>query len=158
MAYYASKTTIDGRVVSIKDAEARQAITDLAADVVKSLNDIRDEFNTELERISGGSYIVDVTEDKTLVLDDYCTMQRVIADSLDEIITITIPSHYSVPFPVGNTEIEIAQYGQSGVVISGESGVIIRSMDDMTEIAGQYGIVTLKKIAENEWLLGGALA
>lgn len=151
----------ENQTLEVKDAAARQAIDELgraAGELTKNFNEFSEEVSKGFEDAFGGSSIVEVTENKTLAIEDYGACQKVIADSLDAVITITVPLHVNVPFPVGKTEIEIVQYGQSGVVIAGEAGVIIRSMDSMVEIAGQYGIVTLKKMGENDWLLGGALA
>lgn len=72
-------------------------------------------------------------------------------------VVITIPADADVAFPVG-TEIEIVQEGAGKVTISPASGVTLHSLEDMREIAGQYGVVALKKRAANDWRLAGALA
>ena len=68
--------------------------------------------------------------------------------------TVTIPAGV---FSIG-TEIEIAQLGAGEVAIAAASGVTVHSVDGMMALAGQYAIACLKKIAANEWLLGGGLA
>lgn len=104
-----------------------------------------------------GSPIVEVTESKTLGLSDVGTCQEVTADSPDTLITITIPAQSAVEWPE-RTEIEIMLTGESSVVIAAADGVTVNSMDDMREIAGKHGSVTLKRMAQDRWNLGGALA
>lgn len=99
--------------------------------------------------------IVDVAGSKTLVLSDQGTIQRVTASAS---ATITIPSHADVEFPV-ETQIEIIQYGTGAVTITGASGVTLRAMGSPSpiKIFAQYGFAALTKIANNEWLVTGAL-
>ena len=93
------------------------------------------------------------TADYTLVLADAGKM--IMVNSSNDCL-VTIPANSSVAFPVG-TEIEIAKLGTGAVTIDASSGVTIDSLDSMTDIAGQYATVAIKKIATNEWLLVGAL-
>lgn len=97
--------------------------------------------------------IVSVTTNKTLALTDAGTLQRVNSSSA---LTITIPSNASVAFPVG-AEVEILRYGSGDVTISPGSNVTIRCAETSRRIAKQYGGVSLKKLAANEWLLMGNL-
>lgn len=93
------------------------------------------------------------TADYTLVLADAGKM--IMVNSSNDCL-VTIPANSSVAFPIG-TEIEIAKLGTGAVTIDASSGVTIDSLDSMTDIAGQYATVAIKKIATNEWLLVGAL-
>ena len=97
--------------------------------------------------------IVSVTTNKTLALTDAGTLQRVNSSTA---LTITIPSNASVAFPVG-AEVEILRYGSGDVTISHGSNVTIRCAETSRMIAKQYGGVSLKKLAANEWLLMGNL-
>lgn len=98
--------------------------------------------------------IVSVTANKTLVLTDAGTLQKVNSSNAR---TITIPTNSSAAFPVG-TEIEILRYGSGDVTISPESNVTIRcAKSSPYRITDQYGGVSLKKLAANEWLLMGNL-
>ena len=73
-------------------------------------------------------------------------------------VTITIPLNSSVAFTIGD-EIELVQYGAGVVTLAPyDAGVTIRSRESALSIDGQYGAVSLVKIASDEWLLVGALA
>jgi len=115
------------------------------------------EAGAGLAALKTGSPIVEVTTSKTLGLSDVGTCQEVTADSPDTLITITIPAQSAVAWPE-RTEIEIMLTGESSVVIAAADGVTVNSMDDMREIAGKHGSVTLKRMAQDRWNLGGALA
>ena len=95
---------------------------------------------------------VSVTASKTLGLTDASTLQ--ICNSASS-ITITIPTNAVTAFPVG-TEIVITRYGTGAVTIAG--AVTIRSTFSWKSINPQYGVVSLYKIATDEWLLIGALS
>lgn len=122
---------------------------------VKTVEGALEELAEKTNGLQIGAKIVDVEENKTLEASDVGTVQRVTANSLDEVIRITIPAGLEIPV---QSEIEVMQYGQSGVEVVPADGVTINSMEGMREIAGQYGSVTLKKMAADEWHLGGALA
>jgi hypothetical protein len=71
--------------------------------------------------------------------------------------TLTVPPNSSVPFDVG-AEIKATRYGTGKINFVEGSGVTINSIDSKTAIDGQYMVVTLKKIATNEWVLVGSLS
>jgi hypothetical protein len=71
-------------------------------------------------------------------------------------ITLTIPTHATVAFPIG-TRIDLVQYGAGQVTVGG-AGVTIRSSGAKLRLAGQYSGATLWKKATNEWLLVGDIA
>jgi len=98
--------------------------------------------------------VVVVTGNYTLVLSDAGKQIEVNAASD---VTITVPDDASVAFPAG-TEIEITQEGAGKVTIAAADGVTLNSLEDMREIAGQYGAVALKKRGTNDWRLAGGLA
>jgi len=72
-------------------------------------------------------------------------------------VTVTIPTYASVAI-VNMTEIEIVRYGTGAVTIAAASGVTLLSLDSAVSISGQYGVVALKKLDTNTWLLAGALS
>lgn len=72
-------------------------------------------------------------------------------------VSIIVPEQSSVNFPEG-TEIEIMSNTQSTVTISGDTNVNIVSLDYLYNIAGIYGVVCLKKMGNDYWLLAGALS
>lgn len=72
-------------------------------------------------------------------------------------IGLTVPPNSSVAFDVG-TLINVYQYGAGAASIVAGSGVTIRSLNSSLTISGRYAMVTLLKIATDEWLLVGTLA
>lgn len=69
--------------------------------------------------------------------------------------TVTVPPQSSVRWRKG-TEIIIEQAGAGQVTIVAGAGVTIRNKSDMTlKSASQYAVLTLKRVAEDEWVLGG---
>lgn len=90
----------------------------------------------------------------TLVLTD---VGKLIVMDSGSGISLTIPPNSSVAFAIGQ-KITVTSIGAGVITIAGGSGVSIRSLSSMTKIAGQYGVVTLIKIAENSWLVYGDLS
>ena len=80
-------------------------------------------------------------------------------------MTMTIPAYATVALDADD-EIELMQYGAGVVTIAAAAGVTLLSYKDgaangqsgSRKIAGRYGVVTLKALARNEWLLSGNLA
>lgn len=91
---------------------------------------------------------------KTLSIEDAGSFLNFNSSSA---ITVTVPANSTVAFPV-STEIEIAQWGPGNVTINPAAGILLVSLDNMRSIAGTYGIVVLKKIDTDTWILAGALA
>lgn len=70
-------------------------------------------------------------------------------------INVTIPPQSSVPWDAG-VEIIIEQAGAGQVTVVAGSGVTIRNKTGMSlKTAGQYAVVTLKRVAEDEWVMAG---
>lgn len=67
--------------------------------------------------------------------------------------TLTVPLNSAVAFPVG-TKIDVLQYGAGITTIAPAAGVTIRGEGALQTLA-QYALVTLTKIATDEWLLSG---
>lgn len=129
---------------------------DTVEDALQQLGGTASIIGTAVNELQNGAPVVVSEKSRTLELADTGCMLQVTLDSLDAAATITVPTNTDVPFAVG-AEMEIVQWGQSPVVIAAAEGVTIRSMDGMAETAGQYASVTLKKMGDNLWLLGGAL-
>jgi len=89
----------------------------------------------------------------TLVLSDAGKMVTLTNASA---ITLTIPTHASVAFPIG-TRIDIGQ-GGAGQVTVGGAGVTIRSVGSRLKLVGQYSGATLWKKGTNEWWLIGEIS
>lgn len=94
------------------------------------------------------------TASHTLALAD---AGKLLLENSPGAIVVTIPTNATVAFPVG-TEIEICQWNTGTVSITPASGVSIGSLDSLFTISGRYGIVVLKQVVTNVWLLAGALA
>ena len=90
----------------------------------------------------------------TLVLAD---AHKVVTLSNASPITLTIPTEASVAFEVGD-QVNLLQLGAGQVTVAGASGVTIRSEGSKLKIKAQYGLVTLVKIAADEWVLLGNTA
>jgi len=105
---------------------------------------------------------VKVTAGRAFVLTD---IGRFIQCDSATAMTITIPAYATVALDADD-EIELMQYGAGAVTIAPAAGVTLLSYKDgeangqsgSRKIAGRYGVVTLKAIARNEWLLSGNLA
>jgi hypothetical protein len=70
--------------------------------------------------------------------------------------TLTVPPNSSVAFPVG-TRLDVVRVGAGQTSIAAGSGVTIRSVDGMLDLAAQYSAATLYKRGDDEWVLAGDL-
>lgn len=111
--------------------------------------------NGKVDPEEASSDMVSYTSSFTLSLSDAGKFINSVNNTTSP-ITITVPTKASVAFPIG-TEIEILQRGSYDVSIVGAAGVSIWSLGGMTTMAGEFAVVCLKKIADNVWLLAGAL-
>lgn len=114
------------------------------------------ELDGKVNPIRISANIIEVTADKTLALTDAGTIQQV---NLSTAIVITVPLYSAVEFPI-DTEIEIVRWGAGTVTVTGGVGVTLNAMGSPATktIFAQYGSVTIKKYANNVWLVSGALA
>ncbi len=94
------------------------------------------------------------TASYTLVLGDAGTCVEMNVGSANN---LTIPPNSSVAFPV-DTVLEIFQLGAGQTTIAAGAGVTRRSDGAKVKIAGQYGTVSLRQRAIDEWVLSGDLA
>lgn len=69
---------------------------------------------------------------------------------------VTIPANATAAFSVGST-VDVMMYGAGQTSIAAASGVTLRSPGSKVNVGNQYGIVTLLKLATNEWSLEGDL-
>ena len=104
---------------------------------------------------SGGAAIVEIaTSTATLGLSH---LNRSIKCNSASAQTITIPPQASVAWP-DNIQLEGWQHGTGAVTFVAGSGVTIRKSSKITLTTdSQYSAWGLKRIAENEWLLFGAM-
>jgi hypothetical protein len=94
------------------------------------------------------------TGNYTLALAD---AGKTVEQNLGTATTVTVPPNSSVAFPIG-TIVEVARYGAGTVAIAAGAGVTIRSRGSLLSIGNQYGAVSLRKRATDEWVLVGDLA
>lgn len=72
-------------------------------------------------------------------------------------ITLTVPLNATVAYGIG-TQINVMQLGAGQVTVSPTAGVTLRSAGSKLKTNGQYSVITLVKIATDEWVLVGNLA
>jgi hypothetical protein len=70
---------------------------------------------------------------------------------------LTVPANATVAFPIG-TVIEVARMGAGAVTLAAAGGVTLRSRGALLAIGNQYGSVSLRKRAADEWVVAGDLA
>lgn len=78
---------------------------------------------------------------------------RLITLSNASAIAVTIAADATTDFPVG-TQLLMMQLGAGQVTVSGAAGVTIVSRSG-TKTAGQYALISLIKVAANQWVVGG---
>jgi len=71
-------------------------------------------------------------------------------------VTVTVPAHADVPFPVGTT-LYVARDGAGAVSIAGASGVMVQTADGY-QVGGQWLDVALHKRNLNTWVLKGGVS
>jgi hypothetical protein len=74
-------------------------------------------------------------------------------------VTVTIPADSTYEFEIGQTFL-IVQEGTGTVSVTGAVGVTLSglSVSAPVDIAGQYGVATLIKIDDDEWVIFGNIA
>lgn len=94
------------------------------------------------------------TASYTLALaDDGTTIEVDSAGS----VTINIPTNASVGIRV-NAVIEICRFNTGAVTIAAAGGVTLHSRGGLTSIGNQFGSVSLRKRAADDWIVTGDLA
>jgi hypothetical protein len=124
------------------DPRTFPVIWNTTADLIESIeNDVDDRAPLLLtESVKTANY--------TLALADIAT---VVAVNSSSNLTITVPTNASVTFPVGSV-VNVYRAGAGTVTVEGASGVTVRNEGD---IGQQYGEVSLRKRATDEWVLVG---
>jgi len=107
--------------------------------------------------LTGGAIYYTVTQSTgtsyTLALSD---SGKVLPFNLTDTGTITVPTNASVAFPTGSV-VNIIQSGTGAVVVTGASGVSIRSEGNKYKLKAQYSLGGVVKIATDEWVAFGNL-
>ena len=117
---------------------------------------------TDYAGVSGGKVLPDRSTAHMVVRGAAHDLQAAYNGKLIKMInkynlTITIQPQSTIDYE-DEFEVEYVRYGTNTVTFAAGTGVIINSVDGMLSIGEQYACVCLKRIAENEWLLTGALA
>jgi hypothetical protein len=94
--------------------------------------------------------VTEATTSRTLVLTD---AQKYLRCTNGSATTITVPPQTDVAW-VAATEILIEQGGAGQVTIAAGSGVTLRTSQTLLS-AAQYSQLTLKRVASDEWVVGG---
>lgn len=72
--------------------------------------------------------------------------------------TVTVPTNATAAFAIGHRVRVVANQAQT-VTIAAAGGVTIRKLATKSlAIIGQYGVVTLEKVAADEWVASGDFA
>jgi len=93
------------------------------------------------------------TSNYTLRLSD---AGKLVPVSSTSAVTVTVPAHADVPFPIGTT-LYVAQDGVGSVTITGASGVVVQTADGY-QVGGQWLDVALHKRDLNTWVLKGGVS
>lgn len=103
---------------------------------------------------TGSAPVTPFTGNRTLALSDAGAYLR---SSDGNTQSVTVPAQSLVAWP-DSAEVHIEQGGAGSVSITVGAGVTINKRSDRAAtIGGQYGVVTLKRTAENVWTLFGDL-
>jgi len=113
----------------------------LTIDETKSLSGKADKLIAET---------AEKTADYTLVIGD---AGKIVLMNKTGAATLTVPTNANVAFPVG-TIVGVYNVSSDDVTIAGDGGVIVRNAGDLA----QYGEVSLRKRATDEWVLAGAVS
>ena len=89
------------------------------------------------------------TADYTLQLTD---QDKIVLMNKASAATLTVPTNAAVAFPIGAV-VGVYNSAADDVLIVGDTGVTVRNVGDVA----QYGEVSLRKRAENEWVVVGEI-
>ncbi|MPN62971.1 hypothetical protein SDC9_210724 [bioreactor metagenome] len=92
-----------------------------------------------------------MTSGKTSVLTDANTLQVVNSTSA---ITITIPTHASVAYPLG-TAIDVMRYNTGAANIAVSSGVTVNGVTTTLTVVNRYGVISFVQIEIDKWIAVG---
>jgi hypothetical protein len=144
---------LDGTITGTDVQDGSLGLAELSATGTKDVTTVLRGDNT-WGIPSGNGAPNTQTANYTLVLTDAGKTVEINSASA---LTATVPPNSSVAFPIG-TIVEVARYGAGTVAIAAGAGVTIRSRGSLLSIGNQYGAVSLRKRATDEWVLVGDLA
>lgn len=103
--------------------------------------------------VAPGTYVVNTASSTTGVI---AHQQAHVKQTNAGATTYTVPPNSSVAYEIGATII-VERGGAGTVTITPGAGVTINSRGGLTQINGQYGVVTLRQTATDVWSLSGDL-
>ena len=74
-------------------------------------------------------------------------------DAVHSTVTVTVPPHASVAFPVGSV-LEVVQTGAGQVTLAPGAGVTLNAAVGLKS-ASQWAVMTLRKRGTNAWIVAG---
>lgn len=103
----------------------------------------------------GPAQSIEATASRALTLTD--DGKFISANHASTAITLTVPPNSEAAFPI-DTEIHVRQRGAAAVTIAAGGGVALNQPAARTKkLSERYAVVTLKKVASDEWALFGDL-
>lgn len=127
---------------------AQSDITTLESDVTTAQSDIT-TLQSDLTNVKLMTETSEQTSSYELVLGD---AYKVVLANIST-GTITVPTNASVAFPIG-TIVNVYNTNATNLTIAGDTGVTVRNAGDLA----QYGEVSLRKRATDEWVLAGSVS
>jgi len=127
---------------------AQSDITTLESDVTTAQSDIT-TLQSDVTNVKLMTETSEQTSSYELVLGD---AYKVVLANISS-GTITVPTNASVAFPIG-TIVNVYNTNATDLTIAGDTGVTVRNAGDLA----QYGEVSLRKRATDEWVLAGSVS
>lgn len=132
-------------------ATAAAARTNLGAGAASGLATL--DANAKVAAAQASARIISKTASATLSVSEAGCF---IYFNSTSALTCTIPADSVSNFPVGS-EVEVCRWGTGALTIAAASGVTIYSVDSIKTVGNTRGVVCLKKLWANGWLLSGDL-
>lgn len=106
---------------------------------------------------------LDLKENKYITINEFASTRILQLSDTSTLInmsaasSVEIPTNASIPFPIG-AQVLVMRLGVDAVNITAQVGVTIVSAGNLVNLASQYSVACLIKIATDTWLLTGDLA